>query len=202
MANSRFRKGSPRIKPHEVTPEEVARYGHIAATLRLYLKTFDMKVSDFARAFYNGSTNIYGWFNGYQAPPVVHQQRLADFMGVSVKYTTPRELNDPPPPALPNPKGFRPPPPSTSMVTTEPQRSELVVHEREPWAPAAPEVMKRYRDPAKPNPWSYTAHADGTSTITVNVTLPNEHAKPLVRLLMDSGIDEIVTKQQGDDDEP
>lgn len=190
--------------PRQITEEEVARYGHIAGTLRLYLQTFGLRPADFAKIIYadehKRGANVYPWVNGYQAPPRSRRQQLAALMGVPVRYVTPRELDDPPPPALPSPKALRPPPGREKPVTTEPQRTELVV--REPWAPAAPEVMRRFRAPAAAasnKPLSYIVHDDGTATITINVTLSNEQAEPLVRLLMDSGITKLAVRQ-GDDD--
>ena len=68
----------------KATAEPLARYGHIAAGLRAFLKARKWAIGDLNQAMGNerGHTGVYIWLNARGAPMKENRQKLAEVTGI------------------------------------------------------------------------------------------------------------------------
>lgn len=172
-------------------PEQIARYGHIAAVLRAYMQRFEMPRSDFNQhvlGLQRDSPTGYTWLKAMGPPSWRNRLRISQITGIAIEHLMAREPDGPPPPPLPHPSTFRAP---IGWPLDADKREDLSPLLEGP-APEEAPTWELLEPPAKPrpapDPLQFTAHADGTATIVVHKTLPIDHATKLLRVLLDSGI--------------
>jgi hypothetical protein len=85
------KKRQPPIPP---TPLELARFGHVAATVRAALEAKGWGPPEFNQALgkERGDAGCYKWIAGKGAPSPVNAQRIAKVLGVSISDLVAREV--------------------------------------------------------------------------------------------------------------
>lgn len=161
------------------TPEQIARFGHIAVLLRRYLATTGMSMGDFAEHVMGSRKSVthYPWVGGKSAPSLPSRMIMQRMMGVPTDYMVPRN-----PEAEP---GAYPPEPQQLKVPHSWTQRRL--------AHGAPVTAAPPRQPDKPatrrDVLSFQLHDDGTASVRlVADNLPAEHAKSLLRVLLEAGL--------------
>jgi len=161
------------------TPEQIARHGHIAVLLRRYLEQTGMRMGDFGEHVLGSRTNLshYPWVAGRSAPGPASRKRLSRVLGVPAAYLAPRDPEADP--------GQYPDPPQRLKVPDS--WTQLRLAQPQPVTTAPP------RQPDKPatrrDLLSFQLHDDGTASIRlVAENLPAEHAKSLLRVLLEAGL--------------
>lgn len=172
----------PSIAP---SPEELARFGHIAAVLRAYCRHFDMSVADFQQYVLRErrtATAVYPWLAARAAPSEARRLVICAGTGITPLHLCERDPDDPRPVPQPDPAAFR-------LPIGWAGRPRLFKPALQLPAPAeAPAELLSPPAPPEPDPLEFQAHADGTATIRVHKRLPIEHATKLFRVLLDSGV--------------
>ena len=83
------------------TPEQIARFGHIAALFRKHMEEHNQTYSDFAREIgYKPEklTQIYKWSGSKAAPSPAWRVKLSKVLGVPPDFLAARDPSDPTPP--------------------------------------------------------------------------------------------------------
>jgi hypothetical protein len=149
------------------TPEDVARYGHIAALIKQKMAELRLSMADLHEKVGRSRSDSGGyiWLSAKGAPGPATRKKLARLFEVPESALKPRDLK------------HKPGKPQLALPVPDKHPARTVATMIIP--PASP-----------PEPiLSYNAHGDGTVTIALNARLPVDVAKPLFRTLMDTGID-------------
>jgi hypothetical protein len=141
------------------TPEQVARFGHVAAALRAYLKTANLKPADFNQEMGVDRANpkLYHWLNAKGAPSKGSRAKIAKLTGIPEVELMSRSIGEIARTALPVATTKLP-----AVVTTPGAKR--------------PEVL------------AFVVDDEGRARIKLDVTLPIEDGAPLLRLLLDQGL--------------
>lgn len=159
------------IESH-ATPEQIARFGHIAILLRRYLTETGMKPADFHEHVLKldrNATAMYPWLKGVAKPGAHHAHIIGKTLGVPWSFFKPRELDDPAvaqPETLKVPSSWKPTPSQNVMVLSPPRLGR----------PAAGDVL------------SFAIDRTGSVRLKLDVALPLERGSALLRMLLDAGI--------------
>ena len=143
------------------TPEQIARYGHIASAIRAFLKVKGWNPPDLSEALGWGrhSTATYHWLNSKGAPGPDLRPALAKLIGVPDVQVAARSGQ--PRLALEAPDKLARPSVKLEAASVKPRPGEAL---------------------------AFTVQADGQARIRLDVTLPLALATPLLRMIMDAGV--------------
>ena len=85
--------------PRTATPDEVARYGHIAARLREFMERRGMSTPDLSQALGlpRTSTTAYHWVTCFGAPSPKLRMKLSKVTGIPEAELVQRQPGEPPP---------------------------------------------------------------------------------------------------------
>lgn len=141
-----------------VTPDQLARYGHIAAFLREEMAKREWTASHLTQALELAptSTTVYTWLRGSGAPHPNMRARLAALFAVHESTFMGLEIEGPV-------KASAPAAPAPRKTPAPPVR-------------ATQDVL------------SFSVDANGQARIRLDATLPLAVAAPLLRMLLDAGI--------------
>jgi transcriptional regulator with XRE-family HTH domain len=161
---------SPKSKMFLMTPKP--EHAHTAQLVRSYLLERKMSMHAFARALgVSGEATPYPWVTGRGSISKTNRPAVAKLLGVPEEALKPN-------------LGAK-----IAHVELGPARQAVaLVRERVPAAATAASSVPA-SPPATGGRLTYEGHGDGTATIAVKARLPLDQAKPLFRLLLDSGID-------------
>lgn len=163
-----------------MTVEPMPRHRHVALAIRAYIERENITASEFGRRIgINSTSNLYPWMKGSGAIGASMRPTVARLLGVPVRALAPWDGVGDPPDLLPLP--------DPSEKALGPVRAARAV--ASVLAPSA--VLP----PPTGGKLAYEGHGDGTATVMVRARLKLAQAKPLFRLLLDSGID----LEDGDD---
>lgn len=147
----------PSGKPVPATPEEMAKFGHIATLIRSYMEKHAMKAPAFAQLMgfkdIKHLSQIYKWGNAKAGPGPMYRGKLAKVLGCEPDYLKPHDA-----------EYYR----NNHPVTTMPS------HTGRPRITDGPVLQ-------------FQASADGEARVRLDVTLPVAQAMPLLRILLDAG---------------
>ena len=157
---------------YQITPEDVARCGHIVVLLRNEMTKREWSPPDLAKALglRQGSTSIYPWIKGTSAPSIKMRVKLGALFKVPPETFEARDPGEHLPVHAPGTFG------PVGKMLGEIQRPTV--------APAMRihEVL------------SFTINNDGTARIKLDASLPVATATPLLRILLDSGFGGATTE--------
>jgi len=172
---------TPRGQPLVLlTAEPKPQHRHVALALRDYIQREEIALSELSRRVgTRAAATSHPWAKGSGAVGEKFRAPLARLLGVPTSFLAPWDGEGAPP----NLSAVQQPP--EGALGPVRQARALVAREaprtvQEPVAPATPVLGGRL---------SYEGHGDGTASIRVQARLPLAQAKPLFRVLMDSGID-------------
>ena len=148
--------------PKTATPEQVARYGHVAAVIREFMHEKGWSARQLMEALdvnvEGGGGHVYRWIAGKSAPSPKLRAKVAKIIGCK-----PEDLA-----------------PHNESVTTVAEAARGVV----PHNPARRTGVDGGGGPVL----QFAAAADGEARIRLDVTMPIAQAMPLLRMLLDAGI--------------
>lgn len=85
----------PSGTPRPATPDEVAKFGHIAALMRKYMTDHSLKGPQFAEAMgikdMKNLAQLYKWLGSKAAPGHMYRKRVAKVLGVEPDFLRPRK---------------------------------------------------------------------------------------------------------------
>ena len=150
----------PSIPP---TALELARFGHVAATIRAALESKGWTVAELNAALgkERGDAGAYKWISGKGAPNPVNAQRIAKVLNVSTSDLVARDV--------PEATLAKPLLPAITTTIGEPRKVDGPPAKR-------PEVL------------SFSVDDEGRARIKLDVSLPVGDATPLLRMLLDAGL--------------
>jgi hypothetical protein len=163
----------------EATPEQIARFGHVAVLLRRYLETTGMSMADFGEHVLGSrkTTSHYPWVGAKQMPGPTSRQRIGRVLGVPASYLLARDPEADPSKYPPEPQQLKVPDSWTRLRLAQAQ-PVTAAPPRQPDRPAARRDIL-----------SFQLHDDGTASVRlVADNLPAEHAKSLLRVLLEAGL--------------
>lgn len=148
----------PRSAPIPATPLQLARFGHVAATIRKAMDARQWGPADLNQAlgYERGNAVVYHWLNGKGAPLPKNAERIAKVLQVKVDDLAPRDV------------------PASTLAAAEPVRSV---------APPMPAVAA----PRGREVLGFSVDDAGHARIKLDVALPVADAAPLLRMLLDAG---------------
>jgi hypothetical protein len=150
----------------KVTPEDVARNGHVVVFLRREMEARQWGVVDLVKALGlpHGSTTVYPWLKGTGTPGTKMRARLGKVFEVAPETFSARDPDE----HLPGPVG-----------------KMLVEIQRPLTSPNAAHAVKV--NPPR-DVLSFNVDSAGNARIRFDVSMPLVKATPLLRMLLDAGI--------------
>ena len=154
-------------------PLQIAMYGHIAVALRAALAAKDWTLAELNQAIGRDRAHagVYQYLAAKSAPRPEIRIKIAEVLGLPEAVLMRRKPGEAAPKAAP----------MASALLALPQRL------------AAPRPRPGPATTADAPVLQFTANADGTTRLTVDVTLAAERAVPLLRILLDAGM--IVARE-------
>lgn len=152
-------------KPKRATPEQMAKFGHIAANIRAGLKDRGWSIMELNRQLGHKGPNSgpYVWLAAKGGPGTAAQVKLSKLFGPPPEDFRPRELSSQQLAVATSKK--------TDMVRIEVPGRQVV-----PPAPKPNDVLR------------FAVAANGDCRVQLDVTLHYSKGMPLVRMLMDAGV--------------
>lgn len=159
---------------YKLTPEDIARNGHVVVFLRREMEARQWGVADLVKALDlpRGSTTVYPWIKGIGTPGPAMRRKLGEVFKVAPETFSARD------------PGEHPPGPVGKM---------LVEIQRPLTSPNAAHAV-RVNQPAPRDVLSFNVGANGIARIRLDIELPLVNATPLLRMLLDAG---LVFSQDG-----
>lgn len=170
------------------TPEQVARFGHIAIFLRRYFTETGMGLGDFNEHVLltrRSATAVSSWRNAKMAPGRGLARQIENTLKVPRGFFSPADI-EAPAPEQPTTYAV----PASWMPNPRPGSLAAAVGPQKMLPPPQPSV-----EPPRPatRPLvSFHLNDDGTARLTVDVTLDTKRATSLFRVLLEAGLEDAA----------
>jgi transcriptional regulator with XRE-family HTH domain len=162
-----------------ITPEDVARNGHVVVFLRREMEARQWGVADLVKALGlpHGSTTIYPWLKGTGTPGPAMRLKLGEVFKVPAATFEPRDPGEHLPVHAPGTFG------AVGKMMEQIQRPLT-----------SPNAAHAVKVGAPRDVLSFNVGANGIARIRLDIELPLVNATPLLRMLLDAG---LVFSQDG-----